>query len=73
LPTKPDVACVTRCVFGPPVGIWTAIDQIPGAKEVVSMVESDHNNRTPEKQGEYTARPKEVLGILLKVGEFKTR
>jgi cephalosporin-C deacetylase-like acetyl esterase len=57
----------------PPVGIWTAIDQIPGAKEVVSMVESDHNNRTPEKQGEYTARAKEVLGIILNGGEFKPK
>ena len=57
----------------PPVGIWTAIDQIPGSKEVVSMVESDHNNRTPEKQGEYNARAKELLGILLNGGEFKPK
>jgi cephalosporin-C deacetylase-like acetyl esterase len=57
----------------PPVGIWTAIDQIPGSKEVVSMVESDHNNRTPEKQGEYNARAKEVLGIILNGGEFKPK
>jgi cephalosporin-C deacetylase-like acetyl esterase len=57
----------------PPVGIWTAIDQIPGAKEVVSMVESDHNNRTPEKQLEYNARAKEVLGIVLNGGEFNPR
>ncbi len=57
----------------PPVGIWTAIDQIPGAREVVSMVESDHNNRTPEKQLEYNARAKEVLGIILNGGEFKPK
>jgi cephalosporin-C deacetylase-like acetyl esterase len=57
----------------PPVGIWTAMNQIPGPKEVVSMVESDHNNRTPQKQGEYVARSKEVLGILLHGGEFKPR
>jgi cephalosporin-C deacetylase len=57
----------------PPVGIWTAIDQIPGASEVVSMVESDHNNRTPEKQMEYNARAKEVLGIILNGGEFKPK
>lgn len=57
----------------PPVGIWTAIDQIPGPKEVVSIIESDHNNRTPQKQGEYVARSKEVLGIILNGGEFKPR
>jgi cephalosporin-C deacetylase len=54
----------------PPVGIWTAINQIPGPKEVVPMVESDHNNRTPEKQGAYNARYKEVLGTILNGGEF---
>ena len=53
-----------------PVGIWTAIDQIPGATEVIPMVESDHNNRTPEKQGAWQARSKEVLGILLGGGTF---
>jgi hypothetical protein len=57
----------------PPVGIWTAIDQIPGSKEVVSMVESDHNNRTPQKQLEYTARAREVLGLILNGGEFKPK
>lgn len=52
----------------PPVGIWTAIDQIPGRTEVISMVESDHNNRTPEKQGEYVARAKEALATILNTG-----
>jgi cephalosporin-C deacetylase-like acetyl esterase len=54
----------------PPVGIWAAINQIAGPKEVVSMVESDHNNRTPQKQGAYNARYKEVLGTILNGGEF---
>ena len=57
--------------IAPPAGIWTAINQIPGAKEVIAMVESDHNNKTPEKQGAYNARSKEVLGIILNGGEFK--
>jgi cephalosporin-C deacetylase len=55
----------------PPVGIWTAINQIPGPTEVVSMVESDHNNRTPEKQGAYVARSKQVMNLLLHGGEFQ--
>jgi len=37
------------------------------------MIDSDHNNRTPEKQGAWVARSKEVLGILLKGGEFRPR
>ena len=55
----------------PPAGIWTAINQIPGPKEVVPMIESDHNNLTPQKQGAYDSRSKEVLGIILGGGDFK--
>jgi len=57
----------------PPAGVWTAMNQIPGPWEVVSMVESDHNNRTPEKQGEYVARAREVLATILNGGVFKPR
>jgi cephalosporin-C deacetylase len=57
----------------PPAGIWTVMNQIPGSKEVVCMIESDHNNRTPEKQGDYVARSKEVLELLVKGGEFRPR
>ena len=55
----------------PPVGVWIAIDQIPGAKEAIPMVESNHNNLTPDKIGAFETRSKEVLGIILNGGEFK--
>lgn len=55
----------------PPAGIFTALNQIPGPKEVVGMVESDHNNRTPEKQGAWVARSKEVMDLILHGGEYK--
>jgi cephalosporin-C deacetylase-like acetyl esterase len=55
----------------PPAGIWIAIDQIPGPKEAVPMIDSDHTNRTPEKQGAFSSRSKEVLDIILNGGEFK--
>ncbi|HEX9199016.1 MAG TPA: acetylxylan esterase [Acidobacteriaceae bacterium] len=55
----------------PPVGIWTAIDQIPGLKEVVPMVESDHNNITPQKQGAFNRRSEEVLTEILHGEQFK--
>src|SRR5262249_26021696 len=47
--------------IAPPVGIWTALNQVPGHVEPVPMVESDHNNITPQKQGAYNSRSKEVL------------
>ncbi len=59
--------------IAPPVGIWTAFNQIAGPKEVVPMLESDHNNITPEKQGAWEARSKEVLGTILRGGEFTPR
>jgi cephalosporin-C deacetylase-like acetyl esterase len=55
----------------PPAGIWTALNQIPGPKEVVPMIESDHNNKTPDKQGAFNARSKEVLDLLLHGGTFQ--
>jgi cephalosporin-C deacetylase len=56
-----------------PAGIWTALNQIPGPKEAFPMIESDHNNRTPEKQVAFHAREKEVLDILLHGGPFRPK
>ena len=75
----PHIQAPVLCAIGfidttsPPAGLWTAMDQIPGPKEVIPMVESDHNNRTPEKQGAWNARSKEVLNLLLHGGEFHPR
>jgi hypothetical protein len=57
--------------IAPPVGIWIAVDQIPGPKEVIGMVESDHNNITPQKQGAYLSRSEEVLKTILNGGTFQ--
>jgi pimeloyl-ACP methyl ester carboxylesterase len=54
----------------PPAGIWTALNQIPVAKEVIPMIESEHNNLTPEKEQDWDARSSELLGILLRGGKF---
>jgi cephalosporin-C deacetylase-like acetyl esterase len=48
----------------PPAGIWTAVNQAQGYKEAISMIESDHNNRTPEKQGAWESRWREVLRLI---------
>ncbi len=54
----------------PPVGILIAFNQIAGPKELIPMIESDHNNRTPEKQGDWERRWREVLGALVSGGSF---
>jgi len=54
-------------------GIWTALNQIPGPKEPLPMIESEHNNYTPRKELDWDARSKEVLAILLNGGEFKPK
>lgn len=57
----------------PPAGIWTALNQVPGPKEPLPMIESEHNNLTPQKEQNWDARSKEVLAILLNGEEFKPR
>jgi cephalosporin-C deacetylase-like acetyl esterase len=57
--------------IAPPAGIWAALNQIPGPTEVIGMVESDHNNITPDKQGAYLARAEEVLKTILNGGTFR--
>ncbi|HEY0282682.1 MAG TPA: acetylxylan esterase, partial [Rhizomicrobium sp.] len=54
----------------PPAGLWTVLNQIPAPKEVVPMVESDHNNYTPDKQGAYLQRSEEVFATILHGGKF---
>jgi cephalosporin-C deacetylase-like acetyl esterase len=57
----------------PPAGIYTALNQIPVPKEPLPMIESEHNNLTPQKEQDWDARSKELLGILLSGGEFKVK
>jgi len=55
----------------PPTGIWIALNQVPGARESVPLVDADHNNITPDKIGLYTSRSAEVLNLILHGGTFK--
>jgi cephalosporin-C deacetylase len=57
--------------IAPPAGIWTALNQIPGAKEPLPMIESEHDNLTPLKGRACPARTNELLNLLVKGGEFK--
>lgn len=56
--------------ISPPAGVWTALNQIPGPKEPLPMVESEHDNLTPQKGRACPARTRELLDILVKGGEF---
>ena len=57
--------------ISPPAGVWTALNQIPGPKEPLPMIESEHDNLTPEKGRACPARTSEILDVLVKGGEFK--
>ena len=57
--------------ISPPAGVWTAINQILGPKELLPMIESEHDNLTPQKGTACPARTRELLGVLVKGGEWK--
>lgn len=59
--------------ISPPAGIWTMLNQIPGAKEALPMVESEHDNLTPDKGRACPARTRELRDLILNGGEFKPR
>ena len=55
----------------PPAGVWTMLNQIPVPKEPLPMIESDHDNFTPDKGRACPARTREILDQLVKGGEYK--
>jgi len=55
----------------PPAGVFTAWNQIPVAKEPLPMLESEHNNLTPQKEQNWDARSKELMEILVNGGKFE--
>jgi cephalosporin-C deacetylase-like acetyl esterase len=55
----------------PPAGDWTMLNQIPGPKEPLPMIESEHDNLTPMLGRACPARTSELLDQLVAGGEFK--
>lgn len=51
--------------ISPPAGVWTALNQISSMKEALPMIESEHDNLTPQKGRACPARTKEVLDEVL--------
>jgi len=56
--------------ISPPAGVWTALNQITSPKEPLPMIESEHDNLTPQKGRACPARTRELLDVLVKGGEF---
>ncbi len=56
--------------ISPPAGVWTAINQIPGPVEALPMIESEHDNLTPEKGRACPARTTEILDQLVHGSTF---
>ena len=57
--------------ISPPAGVWTVLNQIPSPKEPLPLIESEHDNLTPQKGRACPARTGEILNLLIKGGEFK--
>ena len=59
--------------ISPPAGVWTALNQIPSPVEALPMIESEHDNLTPEKGRSCPARTREVLNVLVNGGKFEPK
>ena len=57
-------------MISPPAGVWTALNQIRAPKEILPMIESEHDNLTPQKGRACPARTREILDVLVKGGGF---
>jgi cephalosporin-C deacetylase-like acetyl esterase len=51
--------------ISPPAGVWSALNQIRGRVEALPMIESEHDNFTPEKSRVCTTRTNEILGLMV--------
>jgi cephalosporin-C deacetylase-like acetyl esterase len=54
----------------PPAGVWTMLNQIPGPKEPVPVIDSEHDNFTYMKMEPCHTRTKDILDLLVKGGVY---
>ena len=54
----------------PPAGVWTMVNQIPGPVEALPMIDSEHDNFTPDKARPCNARSAEILDTIVHGGTF---
>ena len=69
--TAPTMAAIGFIdIVCPPSSVFSAVNQIKAPKEIIPMVESNHNNFTPDKQAGWLQRSEEVFATLLHGGKF---
>jgi len=56
--------------ISPPAGVWTMLNQIPGPVEALPMIESEHDNLTPDKVRACSTRTTDVLDTVVHGGQF---
>lgn len=54
----------------PPAGVWTMLNQIPGPKEPIPVIDSEHDNYTYMKMEPCHRRTAEILDLLVKGGVY---
>ncbi len=54
----------------PPAGIWTMLNQVHAPVEALPMIDSEHDNYTPEKARPCTTRSAEILDTIVHGGTF---
>jgi cephalosporin-C deacetylase-like acetyl esterase len=59
--------------ISPPAGIWTMLNQVPGAVEALGMIDSEHDNLTPDKARPCSVRRDEILQQVLDGTPFTPR
>ena len=57
--------------ISPPAGIWTALNRIPGPKEPLPMIASEHDNLTPDLGRACPARTREILEVVVNGGQYR--
>ena len=55
----------------PPAGIWTALNQIQGPTEPLPLIESEHDNYTPEKGRACPARTQQILDSIRSGAQYR--
>lgn len=59
--------------ISPPAGVWTMLNQVRGPVEAVPMIESEHDNLTPDKVRGCPTRTNEILGQMVHGTPFTPR
>ena len=54
----------------PPAGIWTMLNQVHAPIEALPMIDSEHDNYTPERARPCTTRSAEILDTIVHGGTF---